>query len=435
MLILKNIAFLLVIVFTLIIFSNVFLKRNNSETPVYRCDCGLKKDFDVSNNAFLYPWLVTIYSNHSTEIVESWGECQGSILASRYIVTAAHCVTDDDGEALAPDQVLLVPGVHNKDWNSVVRKLVPVSHVSVHEKYNNLASIDRANDIAVLELSRRLDLNTYTPVCLSRGDVSLNGKSAEVLVRREDEASPLESFEVTPVSYQEVLRSHKQLDVQSHSQFPPIPSVICSKIMQTELLKHGDSGGPLLYQENGQYSLVGVISRGSKVATLQKQSDDTMEWVGDMGQVQMYSSMSFYKDWVQSQLKNPEYCITGSSEGNITFPLFSEEENVDLKPDTNSFSWSWSSVLPFLAFLHGLYLFFSVDFIAVSKNILFAIANPRKFFRGEIAIFPDDNGEEAFVEQNYPPMLLTITENLILVMIILVRIIRQLSQQMPRYFL
>ena len=109
-------------------------------------------------------------------------------------MTAAHCVTDDDGEALAPDQVLLVPGVHNKDWNSVVRKLVPISHVSVHERYNKLASTDRANDIAVLELSRRLDLNTYTPVCLSRGDVSLNGKSAEVLVRREDEASPLERY-------------------------------------------------------------------------------------------------------------------------------------------------------------------------------------------------------------------------------------------------
>ena len=52
MIILRNIAVFLVTSVTLNILYNDYFKHDDDEnhTPDYQCDCGIKREFDVSNN-------------------------------------------------------------------------------------------------------------------------------------------------------------------------------------------------------------------------------------------------------------------------------------------------------------------------------------------------------------------------------------------------
>ena len=175
--------------------------------------------------------MVTIYSNTSAENDNSFGQCRGTILASRYIITAAHCVTRKDGTALDPDQVVVVPGYYDH------RKLVSVSNVTVHEGYKKSERIEKQNDIAILELATRLDLNTYTPACIFEkvDQWLLDEDQTEVLALREEEATPLHSFHVAPLHYfQCVMRRFITVD-EFHPDFTP--SVICSQKLSFQFLR------------------------------------------------------------------------------------------------------------------------------------------------------------------------------------------------------
>ena len=180
----------------------------------------------------------------------------------------------------------------------------------------------------------------------------------------------------------------------------------------------GDSGGPLLYEEKDQYNIIGIITGGNDKVRLQLSPD-----VEARDQVQFYSSFSFYKDWITSKMRNPEYCLSGSSGGNISF---ANEEKVEVERMNETFSW-WD-LIPLLSKVNGFYLLFKVDIFRMGRNIFLAMINPRKFIRGEIRILQE-------FEQVYPSMMQEIMDNLIGVLAIPIEIILQFSQRMPRFFL
>ena len=87
--------------------------------------------------------------------------CGGSILSQFWVVTAAHCV-----KSAAASAVTVYAG-SNQQWRGTQTR--QVSRIFVHPSYN---SVTYTNDIALLQLSRPLDItdSTVATICLPSVD-------------------------------------------------------------------------------------------------------------------------------------------------------------------------------------------------------------------------------------------------------------------------
>ena len=128
--------------------------------------------------------------------------CGGTVVASRYVVTAAHCV-----QQYSSSEIFVRVGEHDLHvvGETNVERRVNVSKIITHEHYNS-SSYD--NDIAVVYLSEHLDLSLYTPACLARASDSPAGYAATVygwgtVESGGDQATELRAVEVPVVPHEE----------------------------------------------------------------------------------------------------------------------------------------------------------------------------------------------------------------------------------------
>ena len=101
----------------------------------------------------------------------SRGRCSGSIIASKYVLTVAHCVKG------AENAWIELGGFYSGDTK--IRK--NVTRIIIHPGFQF-----PENDLALLETSSPIDLNIYTPVCLRKTTRTFDWKMAEVLVYRNE---------------------------------------------------------------------------------------------------------------------------------------------------------------------------------------------------------------------------------------------------------
>ena len=99
------------------------------------------------------PWIVTLHSQ--TDHSNLTGSCMGSIIASRYVLTAGHCLLETTESVVK---------IGYLDTPYTPAKIVNVSRSMIHPDY--LRGDDLKFDIAIVELEEELDLRTYTPICL-----------------------------------------------------------------------------------------------------------------------------------------------------------------------------------------------------------------------------------------------------------------------------
>ena len=100
--------------------------------------------------------------------------CGGTLMASKYVITAAHCV-----EHITAEQLVVRIGDHNllrSDDTTLPEKTINVKNIANHPVYKHHKIRQRAteeqldeygHDIAILELEEEVDLNIYTPACLA----------------------------------------------------------------------------------------------------------------------------------------------------------------------------------------------------------------------------------------------------------------------------
>ena len=119
-----------------------------------------------------FPWLAGVA--RPNEVIF----CGSALIASRWVVAAAHCVYSDIPLATA-DLRVVVGEYDSSEVNEeyLERRVVGVSLILLHYYYDPYTM---HNDIALLRLDTVLDMNVYTPVCLPPPGMDTEGKSAWV---------------------------------------------------------------------------------------------------------------------------------------------------------------------------------------------------------------------------------------------------------------
>ena len=116
--------------------------------------------------------------------------CGGTVVASKYVLTAAHCmfhqILDPEcpsnstcqpiivGEVTAEESFVVV-GEHNwreTDETNIQTMSIDVQRIINHPNYDQPMNATwvgphLGHDISILELEKEVDLNVYTPACLA----------------------------------------------------------------------------------------------------------------------------------------------------------------------------------------------------------------------------------------------------------------------------
>jgi len=257
--------------------------------PVPACKCGIelpKKIRIIGGQEVLranqYPWMVDLLSKQG----EFWG-CGGALVASKYVITAAHCISDGE-----PSKVRL--GEHDRSVTgegSLPMITIDVVKIIRHEMWN-VSTFE--NDIAILEMAKEVDLTRYTPVCLARAsdNTTFDGKKALVYgwgkTSSGDTADVLQEAEVTVAS------KYLCMGTMLYEEGEIITDdMLCAAGHRTDACQ-GDSGGPLTYKSGLQHVLIGDVSWGVGCAK--------------KGLYGVYGRISHFREWIKTKMISPKYC-------------------------------------------------------------------------------------------------------------------------------
>ena len=114
-----------------------------------------------------YPWIAALgyTSPHSVGVKYL---CGGTLITTKHVITAAHCVKDDLATVLLGEHVI------GDDDDKANPEEFKVANVIKHEEYNS-RSYD--NDIAIIELEEEVTFKKgISPICLPSIASNLDGE-------------------------------------------------------------------------------------------------------------------------------------------------------------------------------------------------------------------------------------------------------------------
>lgn len=117
-----------------------------------------------------FPWMVAIYLNKPTGLSFN---CGGSLVSSKSVITAAHCIHTSTKNYRAQEIILYLGRYSLVDWSETGSIATNVDQIIIHSDYKiHRDSFDA--DVAILIMSKRVEYNQYVrPVCLWEPDSSL----------------------------------------------------------------------------------------------------------------------------------------------------------------------------------------------------------------------------------------------------------------------
>jgi len=238
--------------------------------------------------------------------------CGASLIASKWVLTAAHCLYQKSSKELTPHTDLrVVLGEHDsekEDETFLKTRKIPLKKYFVHEGYRRL--IAKQHDIALLKLEEEVDLSVYTPVCLPSS--VRNRDNTPVLALGWGLTAPLLKSKNANCKVNYTMRSGDRHILQSvnltvHHQVKKKKGFLM--ILHGEHnngICIGDSGGPLLSRDGGQHTLIGVTSHTST-----EHLNDDCNVVCWPGSRSFFTKVSLYTEWINQKMSSPTFCTGG----------------------------------------------------------------------------------------------------------------------------
>jgi trypsin len=197
---------------------------------------------NVPNGA--YPFMASVQD-------DGFHFCGGSVIASNWVLTAAHCVPDGSAAGLS-----VVVGTTNNSDGSGTR--IPVTEVRVHPLYAS----DSVFDAALLRLASSVPAGV-SPITLSElANDNLEANGAAVTVAGWGDNNPATMGLLAGPTLKEASLNvvGDQQCMGSTTSTEAITTVCAEKFAKDSC--QGDSGGPLFAKVGTSRIQVGIVSRG-----------------------------------------------------------------------------------------------------------------------------------------------------------------------------
>lgn len=187
--------------------------------------------------------------------------CGGALLNRNHVVTAAHCVV---GRRKSKIEVLLGELVLKRFVEELPHERRRVAEIILHPDYENL-NVD-SYDVAILVLDKPVEYQAnIMPICLPQVNQSFIGRLGTVsgwgriFADHEIRTNHLQAVQV-PIIGNGLCRKW----LRSRGKYAGINAdhVCAGYEAGGRDSCRGDSGGPLTYQKNGRWYLVGIVSAG-----------------------------------------------------------------------------------------------------------------------------------------------------------------------------